>query len=115
MALEGRIPAAATAIVPERHIEYMIAWYANVAVSARPGAIPHDLRWRVLPGNFIGLGSPLDKALMAARAEPSLVPPLGVHPRHPDGMVLVSETTWDWVLDHVPSPVRRHFAAWHTK
>ncbi len=115
LALRGQIPAGATAIVPERHIEFMIAWYADVAVSARPDGIDRDKRWRVLPGNFIGLGSPLDKALMAARAEPSLVAPLGVHPRHPNGMVLVAEPTWEWVLEHLPAPSRKHFAAWITK
>ena len=115
LALSRQIPAGATAIVPERHIEYMIAWYADVAVSAQPGSIPRDQRWRVLPGNFIHLGSPLDKALMAARAERSIVAPIGVHPRHPNGMVLVTEPTWEWLLARLPPADRKHFAAWITK
>jgi hypothetical protein len=64
--------------------------------------------------HFIGEGSALDQALMAARAEPSLAPPVGVHPRHPNGLVLVPEATWEWVLAHLPTPDRARFTRWPT-
>ena len=114
LALQGQIPADGVAIVPERHIAFMVAWYADVPVSLRPEPVPRDRRWRVMPLSFIGAGSPLDAALTAARAEPSLVPPLGLHPRHPNGMVLVAEPTWEWILAHMPPPAQRHFIAWPT-
>jgi hypothetical protein len=114
LALDGKIPAGDTAIVPERHIAFMVAWYARVPVSLRPEPVPAAHRWRVMPLAFIHAGSALDDALMAARREPSLVPPLGVHPRHPNGMVLVAEPTWAWILDHVPPDERKRLIAWPT-
>jgi hypothetical protein len=114
-ALALHIPDGGLAIVPERHIAFMIAWYANAPVALHPDGIDHDKRWRVLPGSFVELGSPLDQALMTARATPGVIAPIGVHPRHPNGMVLVAESTWDWVLAQLPPPARAHFGAWHTK
>ena len=114
LGLQGQIPAADTAIIPERHIAFMVAWYADARVSLRPEAVPRARRWRVMPLSFIGMGSPLDQALLAARAEPALVAPIGVHPRHPNGMVLVAEPTWEWLLERLPPPARKHFAAWPT-
>ncbi len=94
-ALRGRVPPGATLIVPERHIAFLVAWYTGADVAIRPEGVPPARRYRLLPLHFIGAGSPLDRALLAARAEPSLIPPLGLHPGHPDGMVLVAEPTWD--------------------
>ena len=51
---------------------------------------------------------------MAARLRPDLSPPRGLHPDHPNGLVLVPEATWRWVLDQLPPRVRRYYAAWHT-
>jgi len=114
LALQGQIPAGGVAIVPERHIAFMVAWYADVPVSLRPEPVPRDRRWRVMPLSFIGMGSPMDAALTAARDEPSLTPPLGLHPRHPNGMVLVAEPTWEWILARLPPQAQRHFKAWPT-
>jgi hypothetical protein len=114
LALDGKIPAGDTAIVPERHIAFMVAWYARVPVSLRPEPVPPAHRWRVMPLAFIRAGSPLDDALFAARRERGLVPPLGVHPRHPNGLVVVAESTWAWILDHVPADERARLVAWPT-
>jgi hypothetical protein len=113
-ALNGQLPAGATLIVPERHIAFMIAWYTGAEVALRPDKVPRARRYRVLPLHFIRAGSPLDRALLAARAEPGLVPPLGVHPRHPNGLVLVAEPTWDWVVGQVPAADRARLLAWPT-
>ena len=51
-----------------------------------------------MPLSFIGMGSPLDHALDDARREPGITPPIGFHPRHRNGLVLVTEATWQWIL-----------------
>jgi hypothetical protein len=113
-ALNGQIPAGATLIVPERHIAFMVAWYTGATVALRPEHVPPARRYRLLPLHFIGDGSPLDRQLMAARAEPSLPLPLGVHPSHPNGLVLVAEPTWDWILARLPAADRAQLVAWPT-
>ena len=113
-ALRGHVPGDATLIVPERHLAFLVAWYTRAPVATRPEAIARARRYRLLPLHFIGAGSALDHALIAARAEPGLVAPLGVHPRHPNGLVLVAEPTWEWILDQLPAADRAHFAAWPT-
>ena len=111
-ALTGHVPPGATLIVPERHIAFLVAWYTGAPVALSPDGVA--LPARLLPLHFIGAGSALDRALLAARAEPSLVPPLGVHPSHPNGLVLVAEPTWAWVLAQLPAADRAYFAAWPT-
>jgi hypothetical protein len=115
LALADHVPAGKTVIVPERHVEYMIAWYTRAPVSARPEPIPHDARVRVvLPLSPAESGFPLEAALAAARRESLLDPPIGLHPRNADGFVLVTEPTWDWMLAQLPARSRRHWAAWPT-
>ena len=114
MAATDQIPANATVIVPERHILFMIAWYTRAPVSLKPDPIPYAHRVRIFGLAFIGANSPLDHALDAARADPSVTPPIGLHPRHRNGLVLVTEPTWDWMLAHLPPRSRSYFAAWPT-
>jgi len=113
-ALAGHIPRDTTLIIPERHLVFLVAWYTGAPTALRPDGIAPERRMRLLPLHFIGAGSALDRALTAARAEPSLRAPLGVHPRHPNGLILVDEATWRWVLDRLPPGDRAHFAAWPT-
>jgi hypothetical protein len=113
-ALAGTIPDGAVVICPERHIVFMVAWYTRADVRLRPEAVPPERRWRLLPLAFIGDGSPLDAALMRARGEPGLVGPIGVHPRHPNGLVLVPEATWDWVLEQLPPDRQKRLRRWRT-
>ena len=108
------IPDHATAIVPERHIAFMIAWYARANVALRPDNVPYAERVRVMPLALIREGSALDAALDAARADPTVIAPVGVHPRHRNGLVIVAEPTWDWLLARLPPRDRRHFTAWPT-
>jgi len=114
MASTHHIPPGATVIVPERHILFMVAWYTRAKVSLRPEPVPYGERVRLLPLAFTGMGSPLDTALDRARAEPGLAPPIGLHPRHHNGLVLVVEPTWDWLLAQLPPGGRAHFARWPT-
>ena len=67
-----------------------------------------------MPLAYIGDHSPLDGALLAARRQPALAPPIGLHPRHPDGLVLVAEPTWEWILAQLPPGDRAHYARWPT-
>jgi hypothetical protein len=112
--LAGRIPEGDIAIVPERHIAFMVTWYTGVPFRMRPEGVARAHRWRVMPLAFIGIDSPLDQLLMAARREPGLVPPVGTHPRHPNGLVLVAEPTWEWILARLPPAARDHFTRWPT-
>ncbi len=116
MASSQHVPAGATVIVPERHILFMVAWYARAKVGLDPARVPAAERVRLLPGAFVGLGddSPLGLAIDRARAEPSLAPPIGLHPRHRNGLVLVTEPTWDWILAQLPPGPREHYARWPT-
>ena len=113
-ALRGRVPPGATLIIPERHIVFLVAWYTGAPAVLRPDNVPPAQRYRLLPLHFIRAGSALDKALIAARGEPSLIPPLGLHPSHPNGLVLVAESTWNWLLEQLPPADRAHYAAWPT-
>jgi dolichyl-phosphate-mannose-protein mannosyltransferase len=114
LALQGRVPPGATLIIPERHIVFLVAWYTGAPAVLRPDGVPPAQRYRLLPLHFIRSGSTLDKALIAARGEPSLIPPLGLHPSHPNGLVLVAEATWNWLLDQLPPADRAYYAAWPT-
>jgi hypothetical protein len=113
-AMRGAVATGDVVITSERHIAFMVAWYTRADVRLRPEAVPPERRWRLMPLAFIGEGTPLAKALAAARAEPSLIPPRGLHPRHVDGLVLVPEATWTWVLARLPAAAQRHYAAWPT-
>ncbi len=115
LALVDHVPTGATLIVPERHVEFMVAWYTHAPVSARPDPVPYAERVRVLlPLSTLHAGFPLDAALAAARAEPALEPPLDLHPQARNGFVVVREATWDWILAQLPGRSHRHFAAWPT-
>jgi len=113
-ALVGHVPADTTLIIPERHIAFMVAWYTGAPIAIRPERIPGDRRARLLPLHFIRADSALDRELLAARAEPSLPPPIGFHPRHPNGLVLVPEPTWEWILARLPATERARCVAWPT-
>ena len=113
-ALDGHVPAGATLIIPERHIAFMVAWYTGAPVAIRPERIPREHRFRLMPLHFIQADSALDRELLAARAEPQLAPPIGFHPRHPNGLVLVAEPTWEWILARLPAQDRARAAAWPT-
>lgn len=116
MAARTNIPEGATVIVPERHIMFMTAWYTRAPVALHPEHVPYGRRVRLLPLHFIEAGSPLDEALDVARADARVAePPLGLHPRHRNGLVLVTEATWDWLLAALrPTSARTYWERWNT-
>ena len=65
-------------------------------------AIPVAQRWRVMPRHFLGFDSPLDAAVLSIRDWPDVIAPVGVHPLHPNGLVIVAEPTWSLVLAMLP-------------
>jgi hypothetical protein len=114
-AAAGKIPPGATVIVPERHILYAVQWYTRAPVSLRPDAVPYASRARIFGLAFAGgAGSPMDQAIDEARLDPTIAPPIGLHPTDRNGLVLVSEPTWEWLLAHVPPDTRAYFARWPT-
>ncbi len=111
--LAPHVSPGAAVIVPERHTMFMVAWYARVPVRLRPESVPHDQRLRLLPGLFVGDGSELDRALDDARGVPGLRV-IGVHARRANGLVLVDEPTWCWLLSRLSRAERWRYAAWPT-
>jgi hypothetical protein len=115
IAATPKIPPGTTVIVPERHILFMTAWYTRAPVRLRPEPVPYGQRVRLIPLAFIGMGSPLDEAIDAARADSRVAePPLSLHPRHRNGLILVTEPTWDYLMASLPVEVRNYWARWRT-
>ncbi|MEM9492849.1 MAG: hypothetical protein AAGC55_27115, partial [Myxococcota bacterium] len=112
LALREVIPADHIAIVPERHIAFMIVWYAERRISLRPEAIPAKRRWRVLPMALMSrqLRAAIDRA--QRELPPSLLRPRGVHPRHRHGLVAMPEATWQWIVRQLPSDQRALYKSW---
>jgi hypothetical protein len=110
----GKIPDGGVAVVQERHIAFMFAWYARVPISMRPEPVAPERRYRVMPLAFIQMGSSLDLELLAARERPELPRVIGLHPLHPNGMVIVPEPTWQAILAQLPAVDRIRLEAWPT-
>ena len=114
-ALALEVPSNATVIIPERRIAFMVAWYTRAKFRLRPERVPYPQRMRLLlPLSPVSKPWHLARVVDAARREPSIEVPIGVHPRNANGFVLVTEPTWDWMLAHMPDDARRHFTAWPT-
>ena len=99
----------------QRHLGFQAAWFSSVPLRLRPERVPRERRWRMIPLGIIGHDSPLDRALRDARAQPDLVAPIGLHPNHPNGLVLVPEATWEWVLTRLPPRSQQWWREWHTR
>jgi hypothetical protein len=106
------VPPGDTVIVPERHIVFMVAWYARASVRMRPESVEPAHRWRLMPLAWIRMGSALDKALTEARKGPA--PPIGLHPRHPNGLVVVPEETVVRLLESIEPKARAYWSRWRT-
>lgn len=121
MGLDRAVPDDAVVICPERHILFMAAYYAPNEVRLRPDGVAPERRWRLMPYAFVDRGPVyLDEALRAARAMPDLAPPRGLHARNTNGLVVVPEVTWQWVVRLVTaifpesSPTYRRATQWKT-
>jgi hypothetical protein len=114
MALDGAIPAGDTFVASERAIGLMATWYTRRPFVLRPERAAPARRWRLMTRAFIGEGTSLYRLLLAARREPALAPPRGTHPGDPNGLVIVPEATWQWILERLPPVPQRHYSEWHT-
>lgn len=114
-AIAGTLPKDAVIISAERHLGFQAVWFSRMPLRLRPERVPPQRRWRMIPLGIIGPESPLDHALRDARAHPALAPPIGLHPVHPNGLVLVPEATWEWVLGQLPPRSQQWWREWHTR
>lgn len=114
-AIKDALPKDAVIVSAERHLGFQAVWFARVPLRLRPERVAPDRRWRMIPLGIIGKDSPLDRALLDARAHPELAPPIGLHPLHPNGLVLVPEATWEWVLTQLPPRPQQWWREWHTR
>ncbi len=95
-------------VSPERHLVFMNVWYSGVETRLRP---PGD--WRLIPMAYMSEG--VHVALAAARAAGAgVAPPVSLHRGHPDGVVLVPEATWTWMLARMHPGERSYYQAWPT-
>jgi hypothetical protein len=54
----------------------------------------------------------LQRAIDDARAAPGVAPPIGLHRGNRNGLVLLPEATWRWILGRLSPPERAYYAAW---
>ena len=99
----------AVIVAPERHIVFMATWYTGAPARLRPEPVPPARRARLIPASYMSeaLARAIDEARSAAVA-----PPVSLHRGHPDGLVLVTEPTWEWLLARLPAAERDHYRAW---
>ena len=108
------VPRHHTIVTPERHILFMVAWYGDREVVLRPERIAEDQRWRLLPMALMtpALRQAIDQARTDAPA--GIPPPRGVHPMHRNGLVVMPELTWQWILARLPPADRALYRRWQT-
>ncbi len=116
LALRDVVPEDDVVICPERHLMFMVTWYSGGYARLRPEKVPAARRWRLLPSALIS--PPLHAAIDAARTqavEEAVVPrPRGLHPRHRNGVVLMPEATWQWILARLSPEARAPYDEWRT-
>jgi hypothetical protein len=111
------LPVGAVVVAPERHLVFMTTWYTRAPARLRPGAIPRERRLRLIPMSSMsaGLADALEQARTAAPISPPIAPPIApidLHRGDRNGLVLVAEPTWEWVLARLPPAEREHYRAW---
>ena len=92
----------------------MVAWYTPYSARLRPEPIDAQRRWRLLPGAH--LSPDARRALDDARIQPVPGPrPIALHAYDRNGLVVVHEATWQWVVDRMPPDSRARYRAWRTQ
>lgn len=108
------VPEGDLIITPERLVGFMATYYTGREVHLRPEPYPAERRWRLVTQSFLLRHRGLLAAVADARREPSLTPPRGLHPNHPDGVVLIPEATWTWIVARVPAATAAQLEIWRT-
>jgi hypothetical protein len=115
-ALDGAVPEAATVVVPERHLVFMAAWYARVAARLKPGPAADPSGYRML--NLPNLAPEMVEALRQLREHPEQLPgaapPRDLHPYQRDGLVVLTEATFQQLLERLPPAVAARYRDWPT-
>ena len=111
--LAGVLPPDTTVVIPERHTAFMAAWYGRVNVRLHPPAAVDPVRtFRLLPGAEIRPG--LWAALDDLRAHPvaGIAPSRDLHSLHPNGLVLLAEPTFQYLVSRLPADELQWYKAW---
>jgi hypothetical protein len=111
--LAGVLPPDAVVVVPERHTAFMATWFGRVHTRLRPPPVPEASRtFRLLPGASIR--PDLWAALDRLRAHPGagVAPSLDLHSLHPNGLVLLSESTFQYLIAELPEFERQRYEQW---
>ncbi len=108
----GVVPAGDMIVTPERQILFMTVWYTGVETRLDPASVPAAHRWRLVPMSY--MSEDLVRALDDARAAPGVAAPLSLHRGNRNGLVLLPEETWEWVLARLPDAEARAYRRWPT-
>ena len=111
-AARGRVPPGDMIVSPERHLVFMSVWYTGVETRLDPASVPEARRWRLIPMSY--MSEPLIRALDDARAAPGVAPPVSLHRGNRNGLVLLPESTWRWILARLPAAEARAYRSWPT-
>jgi hypothetical protein len=111
-AMRGAVPKHHVVAVSERQVMFMVAWYTGTRARLSVSTVPANERWRLI--TFFYSGPALKRALrrVATEAPPEIARPLALHPFSPEGLVLVPEATWRWVLGRLSKKERARYEAW---
>jgi len=60
------------------------------------------------------MSASLIRAIDQARAAPAVAPPISLHRGNPNGLVLLPESTWRWILGRLPAAEARAYRSWPT-
>jgi hypothetical protein len=106
----ARVPAGDMIVCPERHLVFMTVWYTGVETRLDPASVPAARRWRLVPMSYMSenLVRAIDEAREAGRIA------TGLHRGNPNGLVLMPEATWDWVLGRLEGGERAWYQRWPT-
>lgn len=111
-AAAGQVPPGDVLITPERHIVFMAVWYTGVETRLRPESVPVARRMRLVPMSY--MTEDVVRAIDDARVAPGLARPISLHRGNPDGLVLMTEATWTWVLGRLPPREAEAYRRWPT-
>jgi len=111
--LAGVLPADTVVVVPERHTAFMAAWYGRVNTRLQPPSVVDIGRtFRLLPGAATRPG--LWASLEELRAHPvaGVAPSLDLHSLHPNGLVLLTENTFQYLVAQLPTYELQWYRDW---
>ena len=111
--LAGVLPPEAVVIVPERHTAFMAAWYGRASTRLQPPPVIDIGRtFRLLPGAAIRPGLWAELEELRAHPVAGVAPPRDLHSLHPNGLVLLSENTFQYLVVRLPTSEMQWYRDW---